>query len=169
LATLGRWSRWAAWCLARSLLLALRSVPPTVWAVFALLALFPGVLPGALALGLYTGGVLGRLVAEAWEAMDLRSRDALRHAGVSRPVAALAAVLPPSTHQLVAYTLYRFEICIRDTAVVGVVGAAGLGRLLAENLAVFRFPVVTTLLAAFFVVSLLAELAGRRLQRALRA
>lgn len=164
-----RWSRGAGWCAARLLLLVLRSVPPTVWAVVALLALFPGVLPGALALGLYTGGILGRLVAEAWEAMDLRARDALRHAGISRPVAALAAVVPPSTHQLVTYTLYRFEICIRDTAVVGVVGAAGLGRLLAENLAVFRFPVVTTLLATFFAVSLLSEVAGRRLQRALRA
>lgn len=169
LSAVRRWSGRAGWCLARLLLLVLRSVPPTVWAVVALLALFPGVLPGALALGLYTGGILGRLVAEAWEAMDLRSRDALRYSGVSRSVAALAAVVPPSVHQLAAYTLYRFEVCIRDTAVVGVVGAAGLGRLLAENLAVFRFPVVTALLAAFFAVSLLTELAGRRLQRALLA
>ncbi len=163
------WSRRLGWALARLLLLVLRSVPPTVWAVIALLALFPGILPGALALGVYTGGILGRLVAEAWEDVDLRPRDALRHIGVSRRVAAVAAVGPPSVQQLVAYTLYRFEICVRDTAVVGVVGAAGLGRLLAENLAVFRFPVVTTLLLASFAVSLASEVGGRWLRRALRS
>lgn len=51
---------------------------------------------------------------------------------------------------------------------VGVVGAAGLGRLLAENLNVFRFPVVTTLLGASFAVSALTEMAGHRLRRALK-
>jgi len=168
--TLGRRAfRGLLWWLARAILLVLRSVPPTVWAVVALLVLFPGVLPGALALGLYTGGILGRLVAEAWESVDTRARDALRHAGVRRGTATLIATVPPSTHQLLTYTLYRFEICVRETAVVGIVGAAGLGRLLAENLAVFRFPVVTTLLAASFVVSAATELLGRRLRRAMRS
>jgi len=156
------------WWLARAILLVLRSVPPTVWAVVALLVLFPGVLPGALALGLYTGGILGRLVAEAWESVDTRARDALRHAGVRGGTATLIATVPPSTHQLLTYTLYRFEICVRETAVVGIVGAAGLGRLLAENLAVFRFPVVTALLAASFAVSAATEVIGRRLRRAMR-
>jgi phosphonate transport system permease protein len=163
-----RWLRQAGWWLSRVLLLVLRSIPPTVWAVVALLALFPGVLPGALALGLYTGGILGRLVAEAWESVDVRASDALRNAGVGKGLATVAATVPPSTHQLLTYTLYRFEICVRDTAVVGVVGAAGLGRLLSENLAAFRFPVVTTLLAASFVVSAATELVGRRLRKALR-
>ena len=163
-----RMLRGLLWWLARALLLVLRSVPPTVWAVVALLVLFPGVLPGALALGLYTGGILARLTAEAWESVDARARDALRHSGVRRGTATLIATVPPSTHQLLTYTLYRFEICVRETAVVGIVGAAGLGRLLAENLAVFRFPVVTTLLAASFVVSAATELLGRRLRRAMR-
>lgn len=159
----------ALWWVARTLLLALRSIPPTIWAVVALLALFPGVLPGALALGLYTGGILGRLVAEAWESVDVRPREALRHAGIGRGLSALVATIPPSSHQLVTYTLYRFEICVRDTAVVGVVGAAGLGRLFQENLAAFRFPVVTTLLIASLAVSAAVELFGRRVRRALRA
>ncbi len=154
---------------ARGILLVLRSVPPTVWAIVALFALFPGVLPGALALGLYTGGILGRLVAEAWESVPVRPRDALRATGVRSSVATLAAVVPPSARHLTTYTLYRFEICVRDTAVVGVVGAAGLGRLLAESLAAFAFPVVTTLLLASLAVSALSELAGRALRRALGA
>jgi phosphonate transport system permease protein len=160
---------WSTWIVARVVLLFLRSVPPTVWAIVALLALFPGILPGALALGLYTGGILGRLVAESWESIDTRARDALMHSGVRPSLASLAAVVPPSSHHLLTYTLYRFEICVRDTAVVGVVGAAGLGRLLAENLASFRFPVVTTVLIASFAVSVGAELLGRWLRRVTRA
>ena len=163
-----RVARSVAWWAARLLLLALRSIPPTVWAVVALLVLFPGILPGALALGLYTGGILGRLVAESWESVDSRARDALRSSGVRPGLSTLVATVPPSTHQLVTYTLYRFEICVRETAVVGIVGAAGLGRLLADNLAIFRFPAVTTLLVASFAVSVATELLGRRLRRAIR-
>lgn len=164
-----RAARGTAWALARVVLLVLRSVPPTVWAVIALLALFPGVLPGALALGVYTGGVLGRLVAESWESVNTSPRDALARTGVRGLIATIAAVVPPSTQQLVTYSLYRFEICVRETAVVGIVGAAGLGRLLAENLNFFRFPIVTTLLLASFVVSVGSELVSRRLRRAVRA
>ncbi len=161
--------RRAAWGLSRIVLLVLRSVPPTVWAVIALLALFPGILPGALALGVYTGGVLGRLVAESWESVSAAPRNALVRTGVPGALATAAAVVPASAQQLVTYTLYRFEICVRETAVVGVVGAAGLGRLLADNLNFFRFPVITTLLLASFAVSAATELVSRRLRRAIRA
>ncbi|MEV6956055.1 ABC transporter permease subunit [Streptomyces sp. NPDC051183] len=161
--------RQALWWAAQSLLLALRSIPPTVWAIIALLALFPGILPGALALGLYTGGILGRLVAEAWETMDLRPRESLRNTGVPRAAAAAVAMAPPSANHLITYTLYRFEICVRDTAIVGVVGAAGLGRLLSERLAAFDFPVVTSILLASLLVSMSVEVLGRRLRRTLRA
>lgn len=163
------WLRGSAWLLARLLLLVLRSVPPNIWAIVALLVLFPGVLPGALALGLYTGGILARLVAESWESVDIRPRDALRRIGVGRGVASVVSMTPPSAHHLLTYTLYRFEICVRDTAVVGVVGAAGLGRLFAENLSVFNYPVVTSLLLASIVVSVAMEMVGRRLRQALRA
>ncbi|CAA9375916.1 ABC transporter permease [uncultured Nocardioides sp.] len=164
-----RIARRMAWALARIGLLVLRSVPPTVWAVIALLALFPGILPGALALGVYTGGVLGRLVAESWESVSPVPRNALLRSGVPGALATLAAVVPASAHQLLTYTLYRFEICVRETAVVGIVGAAGLGRLLSENLNLFRFPVVSTLLIASFAVSVSSELLSRRLRRAIRA
>ena len=159
--------RWVAWVVARAVLLVLRSVPPTVWAVVTLLGLFPGIIPGAVALGLYTGGILARLVAEAWETVDLRPRDALRDAGVAPSVSAMLAVGPPSARHLLTYTLYRFEICIRDTAIVGVVGAAGLGRLLQDRLGAFDFAAVSGVLIASFVVSALVELVSRQVRRGL--
>ncbi|MCY7401860.1 MAG: hypothetical protein LH477_13085 [Nocardioides sp.] len=161
--------RWALWAVSRVVLLVLRSVPPTVWAVIALPAPFPGILPGALALGIYTGGVLGRLVAESWESVSAAPRDTLARTGVPGGLATMAAVVPASAQQLVTSTLYRFEICVRETAIVGIVGAAGLGRLLADNLNFFRFPVITTLLLASFAVSVATELLSRRLRRTIRA
>lgn len=152
---------------ARLVLLTLRSIPPTVWAVLALFLLYPGVLPGALALGLYAGGILGRLVAEAWEGQDDSAARALVRAGVPRWLAGAAATVPPSFRQLVTYTLYRFEVSVRDTTVVGVVGAAGLGRLLAEALASFRFPVLATLLLTSFALSAAVELISKRVRRVL--
>ena len=163
-----RAARVLGWVLARSVLLVLRSIPPTVWAILALLAFFPGVLPGAVALGLYTGGILGRLVAEAWENVDRRPRDALVAAGTPPRLASVAALVPPSTHHLVTYTLYRFEICVRDTAVVGVVGAAGLGRLLSDGLVSFNFAVVSSVLLASVMVSLGSEVLGRAVRSATR-
>ncbi|WP_148046299.1 hypothetical protein [Halostreptopolyspora alba] len=76
---------------------------------------------------------------------------------------------PPSANHLVTYTLYRFEICVRDTVIVGVVGAAGLGRLLNERLAAFDFPVVASVLLMSLLVSLAVETLGRRVRRGLRA
>lgn len=165
----GRAARGAVRLLARALLLALRSVPPTVWAVLALFVFFPGVLPGAVALGLYAGGILGRLVAEAWESVDRTPRDELVRSGVEPWRAGLLATVPPSAQQLTTYTLYRFEVAVRDTAVVGVVGAAGLGRLLGDNLATFNFPVVASVLLASFAVSVGVELLSRRTRRALQS
>lgn len=126
-------------------------------------------LPGAVALGLYAGGILGRLVAEAWESVDRAPRDALVRSGVEPWRAGLLATVPPSAQQLTTYTLYRFEVAVRDTAVVGVVGAAGLGRLLGDNLAIFNFTVVASVLLASFAVSVGVEVVSRRTRRALQA
>lgn len=163
-----RAARVLGWVLARSVLLVLRSIPPTVWAILALLTFFPGVLPSAVALGLYTGGILGRLVAEAWENVDRRPRDALVAAGTPPQLASVAALVPPSTHHQVTYTLYRFEICVRDTAVVGVVGAAGLGRLGSDGLVSFNFAVVSSVLLASVMVSLGSEVLGRAVRSVTR-
>lgn len=161
--------RYLGWALARAALLVLRSIPPTVWAILALFVFFPGIVPGAIALGLYTGGILGRLVSEAWESQSRDSMLALRSAGVRGRVAGVMAMGPSSAHHLITYTLYRFEICIRDTAVVGVVGAAGLGRVLFDQLNVFRFEAVATLLIASVLISLASEQVSRGLRRYLRA
>ncbi len=73
----------------------------------------------------------------------------------------------PVLHRLLAYTIYHFEVCVRDRAVVGVVGAAGLGRLFVENFPVFQLPVVTILLAVSFTIRIATELLSGQVRRGL--
>jgi phosphonate transport system permease protein len=142
---------------ARSLLLFLRAVPPPVSAFLLLLVLFPGVLPGALALGLYNLGILGRLMAEAVENFDDRATTALEAGGATPVQAFLYGTVPGIAPRFLAYGLYRWEVAIRETVVVGVVGAGGLGVLLAERIAAFDYAGVTTVLAALIVLTLVVD------------
>jgi phosphonate transport system permease protein len=111
----------------RLLLNALCSVPELVRAKLMVLAAGLGPFAGILALALHTSGVLGRLFAEALQNAPPAPRDALLEAG-ARPVSAfLYGTLPEVTPQLVSYALYRWEMNIRMAAILGFVGAGGLG------------------------------------------
>ncbi|MGK5170296.1 PhnE/PtxC family ABC transporter permease [Geodermatophilus sp. CPCC 205761] len=160
--------RRVAGTLARIALLLLRAVPPPVWALVLLFLLLPGVLPGALALGVYTLGVLGRLAAEATEELDPRPRAAVTALGARPAGARLYGVLPRAAGPVLAYALYRWEVTIRDTVLVGLLGAGGLGALLASEMAAFDWAAVTTVLAAIVVLTWLVDLVSDRARRALR-
>jgi phosphonate transport system permease protein len=153
---------------ARQLLLVTRAVPPPVWALLVLFVVFPGALPGALALGIYTFGILGRLFAEVVEELDQRPRDALTALGAS-PLGSFAyASVPTAAGQMIAYALYRWEVTARETVVVGVVGAGGLGRLLEQQRASFDYPAMTTTVLALIVVCLVVDLLSLGVRTALR-
>jgi phosphonate transport system permease protein len=152
----------------RFLLLLLRAVPPPVWALVLLFVLLPGVLPGALALAVYTLGVLGRLVAEATEEVDPRPRAALRASGASPVGGWLYGVLPELSGPVLALALYRWEVAIRDTVLVGLLGAGGIGVLLSGRIAAFDWAAVTTVLTAIVLLTLAVDLVSERARTALR-
>ena len=120
------------------LLNALRSVPELMWAALLLIAAGLGPMAGTLALALHTTGVLGRLFAEAIENAPQGPGFALRVRGVGEGRVLLYSVLPQVLPQLLSYTLYRWENNIRAAAVLGVVGAGGLGQMLAFHLGLFQ-------------------------------
>ncbi len=161
-------ARRATGALLRGGLLLLRAVPPPVWALVLLFVLLPGVLPGALALGVYTLGVLGRLAAEATEELDPRPRAALTALGARPAGAWLYGVLPQAAGPVLAHTLYRWEVAVRDTVLVGLLGAGGLGALLASELATFDWAAVTTVLAAVVVLTWAVDVVSDRARAALR-
>jgi phosphonate transport system permease protein len=126
------------------------------------------VLPGALALGVYTLGVLGRLAAEATEELDPRPRAALTALGARPAGAWLYGVLPQAAGPVLAYALYRWEVAMRDTVLVGLLGAGGLGALLASELATFDWAATTTVLAAVVVLTWAVDVVSDRARAALR-
>ena len=136
----------------RLLLNALRSVPELMWAALLLIAAGLGPLAGTLALAAHTAGVLGRLFAEAIENAPQGPAFALRVRGVPEGRVFLHATLPQVLPQLVSYTLYRWENNIRAAAILGVVGAGGLGQMLAFHLGLFQMAETGSVLAAMIVL-----------------
>lgn len=136
----------------RLVLNALRSIPELVWAALLLISVGLGPFAGTLALALHTTGVLGRLFAEALENAPPAVGAALRGQGVGNGRVFLYATLPQVLPQLMSYTLYRWENNIRAAAVLGVVGAGGLGQLLAFHMGLFHMGKTATILAAMLLM-----------------
>ncbi len=141
----------------RLVLNALRSIPELVWAALLLISAGLGPFAGTLALALHTTGVLGRLFAEAIENAPSGPGAALRAQGVGNVRVFLYATLPQVLPQLMSYTLYRWENNIRAAAVLGVVGAGGLGQLLAFHMGLFQMGKTATILAAMLLMVVLVD------------
>ena len=158
-------ARWRA--PTRLLLNALRSVPELMWAALLLIAAGLGPMAGTLALALHTAGVLGRLFAETIENAPPGPAFALRLRGVPEGRVFLYATLPQVLPQLVSYTLYRWENNIRAAAVLGVVGAGGLGQMLAFHLGLFQMPETSSVLAAMILLVGLVDVGSYAARRAM--
>jgi phosphonate transport system permease protein len=159
----------AAWGRAptRLALNALRSIPELVWAALLLISAGLGPFAGTLALALHTTGVLGRLFAEAIENAPPGPGAALRAQGVGNGRVFLFATLPQVLPQLMSYTLYRWENNIRAAAVLGVVGAGGLGQLLSFHMGLFQMNKTATILAAMLLLVAIVDSASHVSRRLL--
>jgi phosphonate transport system permease protein len=147
----------AARQLARLLLNLLRSVPELVWAALMVLAAGLGPFAGALALALHTSGVFGRLFAETLENAPPVPEHALHDAGSGAVAAFAYGMLPLALPQWVAYGLYRWEMNIRMAAVLGFVGAGGLGQMLYFHLSLFQQAQAATVLIAMFALVVVVD------------
>lgn len=158
---------WAPKALARGLLNLLRSVPELVWAALMVLAAGLGPFAGALALGLHTTGVLGRLFAEALENTPKEPAAALIGIGAPPALAFAYGTLPGVAPQLLAYTLYRWEMNIRMAAILGFVGAGGLGQMLYYELSLFHQAQAATVIGAMLLLSIAVDAASAVARRGL--
>jgi phosphonate transport system permease protein len=116
-----------------------------------------GPFAGTLALALHTAGVLGRLFAEAIENAPAGPGFALRAQGVGAARVFVYATLPQVLPQLMSYTLYRWENNIRAAAVLGVVGAGGLGQMLSFHMGLFHMGKTCTILGAMLLLVALVD------------
>lgn len=152
----------------RWLLNLLRSIPELVWAALLLISAGLGPLAGTLALALHTAGVLGRLFAEALENNPREPAAALSGSGAPAAAAFLYGDWPLLVPQVLAYSLYRWEMNIRMATILGFVGAGGLGQLLYYELSLFRQPQACTVILAMLLLTLLVDGVSALLRRPLR-
>ncbi|MEU9339120.1 phosphonate ABC transporter, permease protein PhnE [Streptomyces sp. NPDC048290] len=152
---------------ARSLLSFLRAVPDVVFALIFVTAVGLGPFPGVLALVCHNVGVMGKLWAEALEDADPGPSQALRSAGASRVQIAAHALLPTVTPQLTGLLLYRLDVNVRSSLVLGLVGAGGIGFLINQSIKLFQFDEMLThilvVLVLIMAVDRLSALVRRRL------
>jgi phosphonate transport system permease protein len=160
----GRWGGWLR-PLARLALNVLRSIPELVWAAFMVLAAGLGPFAGTLALTIHTAGVLGRLFAETMENAPPEPARALRESGSGATLAFLYGTLPLVVPQYVSYALYRWEYNIRMAAVLGFVGAGGLGQMLYVSLSVFKTQEASTVLLAMIAIVAVVDALSAWLRR----
>lgn len=153
---------------ARSVLSFLRAVPDIVFALIFVTAVGLGPFPGVLAIVFHNVGVMGKLWAESIEEIDYGPVDALRVGGASRSQVVSHAVIPAVTPQFVGLLLYRFDVNVRSSLVLGLVGAGGIGFLINESIKLFRFDELLThilvVLVLVVVVDNVSALVRKRIQ-----
>jgi len=161
---LDRWEkglRVSLYAMAKGTLNLLRTIPEIVWALIFVFLVGLGPFPGVLALGVHTGGVLGKLFGEVLEDVDPRPLEALQGTGASRLRILLYGVLPQALPQFLAYSLYRWEVNIRAAAVLGFVGAGGLGQRIYVAISLFlENQLLTLILAVYLMVTLVDALSA---------
>jgi phosphonate transport system permease protein len=153
----------AAWAqqVARAVLSFLRSVPDVVFALIFVTAVGLGPFAGVLALVFHNTGVMGKLWAEAMDESDRGPRDALKVTGASGPQIALHAVLPTVLPSLAGLLLYRLDVNVRSSLVLGLVGAGGIGFLINQSIKLFRFDeMVTHILVVLLLVVVVDQASG---------
>ena len=151
----------------RWILVLLRSVPELVWALLFVRVVGLGPTAGVLAIALTYSGMLGKVYAEILESSSAHATDALLANGSSRMAALLYGALPESASELVSYTVYRWECAIRGSAVMGFVGAGGLGQRMDESTRMMAGGEVSTMLIVFVLLVAVADLVARMLRRRL--
>ena len=144
--------RKGSYLLARAILSLFRTIPEFVWAFMFVRAVGLGPFPGVLAIAISYSGMLGKVYSEILEHVNPGPLEALQATGASRLTILLYGLLPQSLPNLVSYTLYRWECAIRASAILGFVGAGGLGQQIEISMRMFNFNQVTTLVAILFVM-----------------
>jgi phosphonate transport system permease protein len=144
--------------LAQFLLVSSRSVNSLVWALIFVAMFGPGALAGTLAIAFRSIGFVGKLLGEALEECQTGSIEALRAAGAPFPSILLKGYWPQVQPAFWGIALFRWDINVRESAVLGLVGAGGIGVALDDALNFFHWDRVATVLLAIFAVVVIAEI-----------
>lgn len=152
---------------AKGVLDALRSIHTLVFGLFLVGIVGLGATAGILAVALHSSGTLGKLLAEAIESLDANPINAVRAAGATPAQVFFLGVWPAVLPQYISHMLYVWEFNIRDSTILGLVGAGGLGLLLSEAMSLFQWGRLATLLLAIVIMVTAFDALSRAVRRRL--
>lgn len=142
-----------------------RSINSLIWALLLVAVLGPGPLAGVFAIALRSIGFIGKLLYEAIEEIDPRQVEAIEATGASRAQVMGWGVVPQVAPTLAGITVFRWDINIRESTVLGLVGAGGIGVKLEAALGSLAWPKVTMLLLAILATVIVSEWVSARVRR----
>ena len=145
------------WAIGRALLVASRSVNTVIWGLVFVAIFGPGPIAGIAAVAARSVGFLAKLVAEAIEEAEKGQIEAIEATGASTAQVYLLGVLPQVMPVLIGTTVYRWDINVRESSVLGFVGAGGIGLYLYASINQFAWQQVLVVLAAILVIVLASE------------
>lgn len=153
--------------LALFIIVASRSINSLIWALLLVAILGPGILAGIIAIGFRSVGFVGKLLYEAIEETDVTQIEAIRATGASPAQVLNYAIVPQVLPAFWGITVFRWDINIRESAILGLVGAGGLGLKLQASLNVLAWPQVTTILFLILVTVVVSEWVSAKVRTAL--
>lgn len=152
---------------SRFLLSLIRTLPVLVYAAILSLVFGFGVFAGTVAIAIFTFGILSKMLYENIETIDLSAYTAIEATGATKSRAFLTAIIPQILPSYLSFSLYSFEINIRYAAILGYVGAGGIGLLFDDRMAWRRYEDVAVLIVMLFVVVFTIESLSRYLRKRL--
>ncbi len=155
------------WFVDRNFMNILRTLPDLFWAMLFATAVGFGPVAGALALSVFTIAVISKLFSESLESIDMAMPEAVRAAGGNWLHMVQFGALPQAISHYISYALYAFELNVRASMVLGLVGAGGIGMILETQRANFEYERVTVIILAVLVAVLIIEKLSETLRRRL--
>jgi phosphonate transport system permease protein len=153
--------------LARLMMTLSRSIHEIVWALFFVAVVGLGAMAGVLAIAVRSVGFIAKMTAEAIEDIDPGPVEAIRAVGGSNFQVIMYAILPQVLPQIVSVVIFEWEINIRRSAILGLVGAGGLGLVFFRQMNTFNYHGVTSVIVAILIIILLGEAVSYFIRRRL--
>ncbi|MGX4670626.1 phosphonate ABC transporter, permease protein PhnE [Cerasibacillus sp. JNUCC 74] len=153
--------------ITRTFLNILRTIPDLVLAVVFVGLFGVGILPGILALFIFSLGILAKLISETIEAVDMDPLEAMRASGGNIFQVIFYGLIPQVLPQFTSFVLYVFEINVRASVVLGLVGAGGIGLILDQQLGFYNYPNAMAIIILIFIVVIVIEYISTKLREAL--
>lgn len=149
------------------LIVTSRSINSLIWALLLVAIIGPGILAGTIAIALRSIGFCAKLLYEAIEEIDAKQVEAITATGASRWQTMSYGIVPQIMPAFAGITVFRWDINIRESTVLGLVGAGGIGLQLQGSLNTLAWPQVSLILTVIFVAVIISEWISAVVRRAI--